>query len=105
MTEQLGVVAMGEVTDPVLIEQARAQHARFDRNWAWYQEHAVEIGEKHRGRCIVVCGQELFVADTPEEVVALAQAAHPEDDGWFILDIPRERMPRIYAHPGNVERL
>jgi hypothetical protein len=39
----------------------------------------------------------LFVADAPEQAVALAQAAHPEDDGFFLHYIYREQGARIYA--------
>jgi hypothetical protein len=35
------------------------------------------------------------VADTPEEALALARAAHPEDDGSFIRYIPKEKLARI----------
>ena len=35
----------------------------------------------HRGKCICNAGEELFVADTPEQGIALVAAAHPEDDG------------------------
>jgi hypothetical protein len=52
----------------------------------------------YRGKCICVAGEELFVADTPEEAHALATAAHPEDDGSFVLYIPREKVARIYAN-------
>jgi hypothetical protein len=38
------------------------------------------------------------VADTPEEILALAQAAHPEDDRFFLHYIPREKMAHIYAN-------
>ena len=44
-----------------------------------------------------MAGEELFVADDTEEAIALARAAHPEDDGWFTRYIPKERLPRIYA--------
>jgi hypothetical protein len=30
--------------------------------------------------------------------MALAKAAHPEDEGRFLRYIPREKVPRIYAH-------
>jgi hypothetical protein len=86
-------------------EQARAeaQRERFDRNLAWYEAHAVQIGEAHRGKHICVAGQELFVADSTQEVMALARAAHPEDNGFFLHYIYRERMPRIYAHTGSLD--
>ena len=47
---------------------------------------------------VSVAGEELFVADTPEQALALATAAHPEDDGSFLRYIPREKIDRIYAH-------
>jgi hypothetical protein len=91
-------VVMEEVTDPVVLDQAKAQRERFDRNWAWFQAHASDVYAGHRGKCVSVAGQELFVADRPEDALAAAAAAHPEDDGRFILYIPPERMARIYAH-------
>ena len=33
-------------------------------------------------KCICIAGEELFVADTPAEVHALAVAAHPEDSSF-----------------------
>jgi hypothetical protein len=93
---------MEEVTDPVLIESFRQRRTRFDRNWAWFQQHIADICNQHRGRCLAVAGRELFVADTPQEVLALARAAHPEDDGMFTWYVPRERMPRVYAHRRRV---
>ena len=91
-------IIMEEVTDPVELAKARAQRKRFDRNAAWLQAHASEIYPRYRGKCICIAGEELFVADTPEEVIAQAAAAHPEDDGRFVRYIPREKLARIYAN-------
>ena len=91
-------IIMEEVTDPVELAKARAQRKRFDRNAAWLQAHASEIYPRYRGKCICIAGEELFVADTPEEAMALASAAHPEDDGSFVQYIPRDKVARIYAH-------
>jgi hypothetical protein len=91
-------IVMEEVTDPEELEKARAQRERFDRNSAWLQAHVPEIYACYRGKCICIAGEELFVADTPEEALALATAAHPEDDGRFLRYIPREKLDRIYAH-------
>ncbi|MFQ5667934.1 MAG: hypothetical protein ACE5I7_16085 [Candidatus Binatia bacterium] len=91
-------IVMEEVTDPDEIAKARAQRERFDRNSAWLQTHAQEIYALHRGKCVCVAAEEAFVADTPEEAMALARAAHPEDDGSFVQYIPRERFARIYAN-------
>jgi hypothetical protein len=97
MAEQQFPIVMEEVTDPEELAKARAQRERFDRNTAWLQAHAGEIYDRHRGKCICVAGEELFVADSPEEVLASARAAHPEDDGYFFHYIPRERAAWIYA--------
>ena len=97
---QASPVVMEEVTDPVQIAEAKARRERFDRNLAWLQAHTDEA-YAHLGKCICIAGQELFVADTVEEVLALA-AVHPEDGGRFTLYIPRERMPRINTCRRNV---
>ena len=91
-------IVMEEVTDPEELARAQVQRERFDRNSAWLQAHALEIYARHRGKCICIAGEELFAADTPEEALALAKAAHPEDNGAFLRYIPREKMARIYAH-------
>jgi hypothetical protein len=96
--QQRPAVVMEEVTDPEELAKARAQREQFDRNWAWFQAHVPEIYSRHRGKCICIAGEELFAADTPEEVIALATAAHPEDEGRFVHYIPREKLVRIYAH-------
>lgn len=98
MADQQFPIVMEEVTDPEELIKARGQRQRFDRNSAWLQAHAAEVYTRYRGKCVCVAGEELFVADTPEEAWALATAAHPEDDGSFIRYIPREKVARIYAH-------
>jgi hypothetical protein len=90
-------IIMEEVTDPEELARARVQDERFERNLAWFEAHALEIGEKYRGKCICVTNEELLIADTPEEVLALAKAAHPEDDGRFLHYILGEKMERIYT--------
>ena len=91
-------VIIEDVTDPAEIASARAQRERSDRNAAFLETHAKEVYTRHRGKCVCVAGEELFVADTPEEAMALAKSAHPEDDGSFMRYIPREKLARIYAH-------
>jgi hypothetical protein len=77
---------------------ARRQRKQFDRNSAWLQSHLAEIYAQHRGKCICIAGEELFVAATTEEAIAQARARHPDDQGWFTRYIPQERLARIYAH-------
>jgi len=92
-------IIMEEVTDPEELAQARALDERFARNSAWLQRHATEIYTQYRGKCICVAGEELFVADTPEEVLAQARTAHPEEKGSILIRyIPREKVARIYAY-------
>ncbi len=98
MTSTEGRIVMKEVTDPEENAAARARRERFDRNSAWLQAHVKEVYSRYRGKCVVIAGEELFAADTPEDAWALANAAHPEDDGSFIRYIPREKMARIYAN-------
>src|ERR1022692_1207886 len=90
-------VFMEEVTDPNELAKAELQDRRFERNWAWFEAHAAEIYAQHRGKCLCIAGQQLFVANTPEEAISLAMAAHPEDDGRFTRYIPLERTFRIYG--------
>jgi hypothetical protein len=87
---------MEKVTDPAELQKSRAQNERFERNWAWFEVHA-EIYAAHRGKCMCIAGAELFVADTSEEALAMAIAAHPDDNGRFTRLVPQERIPRVYA--------
>jgi hypothetical protein len=89
---------MQVVTDPGDNAQFHAKMDRFRKNSDWLQAHIPEVYSRHRGKCICVAGQELFVADTGPEVVAMARKAHPEDDGFLLRYIYREKMERIYAH-------
>ena len=98
MADRQTKIIMEEVTDPEELAKARAQRERFDRNADWLQAHAREVYTRYRGKCICIAGEELFVADTPEEAWAMATAAHPEDDGCFLRYIPREKLARIYAN-------
>ena len=91
-------LVMKEVLDPVELAIARVQDERFERNWSWFEAHAQAIYSDFRGKCLCVAGQELFVADTVEEVLAQAKAAHPDDDGRLTRYIPKEKAHRIYAN-------
>ena len=105
MTIKQSSIIMEEVTDPVELQKARGQDERFERNWAWFEAHAAEIYTQHRGKCVCIAGEELFVADTPEEALALAVSAHPDDDGCFTRLIPQEKIARIYADQWHVARM
>ena len=98
MTNSEARIVVEEVTDPDENAAAGVRRERFDRNSAWLQAHVKEVYSRYRGKCVVIAGEELFAADTPEDAWALANAAHPEDYGSFIRYIPREKMARIYAN-------
>ena len=97
MTTPRVPMVMEDVTDPVELARAGARDEHLRRNLAWFEAHARELGSAHAGQCICIAGEELFVADTPEEALTQAKAAHPEDEGPFLHYLSRERIPRIYA--------
>ena len=97
MDKRWQAIEMEEVTDARELAAAQKQRERFDRNSAWLQRNISEIYANHRGKCICIAGEEVFVADTATEATELAMVAHPEDDGWFTRYIPIEKVARIYA--------
>jgi hypothetical protein len=97
MDNRSTAIEMEEVTDANELAKARQQREQFDRNSAWLQAHISEIYAKHRGKCICIAGQELFVGDTVQDAVTQATTAHPDDEGWFTRYIPKEKVARIYA--------
>ena len=83
----------------------RKRDALAKLNYAWFDARAAEIYELHRGKCLCVAGQELFVAATATEAAAMAKAAHPDDTGRITRYIPNERAHRIYANRRTVVSL
>jgi hypothetical protein len=98
-------LVMYEVTDPEELAEAESQRAQFRKNSDWLQAHVPMVYALHRGKCICVAGQELFVADTGPEAIALARQAHPEDKGFLMRYIPKTKMERIYACSGTLATL
>ncbi len=82
---------------PEELASMHAQHERHERNLAWLLPRLPAIYAEHKGKCICVAGQELFVADAPLEVIASAKAAHPDDDGRILRYLSPDKEPRIYA--------
>lgn len=99
---QAPVTMLEATSDTRELSAYKARRQRFERNLAWFLAHAVAIYTTCRGKCICVAGEELFVSDTPRQVLDQARAAHPEDDGRFTRLIPRERTARIYANLRHV---
>lgn len=84
-------------TDPEEVAKARARREQSERNCEWLGAHVSEV-YRHRGKYICIAGQELFVADSAQQAVALAKKAYPEDQGCYLRHIPRDKLARIYAH-------
>ena len=83
-------------TDPDVCAEVAARRERCERNWRWLEANAAEA-YSHQGKYICIAERELFVADCPQDALRAAVSAHPDDDGRFVLYIPREKLPRIYA--------
>src|SRR5688500_6153527 len=90
------LIEMPEHVDSDQMDRERRQHERFLKNAAWLNAHAAGVYTQHRGKVICVAGEEIFVGNTSEEVLARARDAHPDDDGAFFRYIPLESLPRIY---------
>ena len=91
-------ITMEEMTDPGETAKSQALWVQAERNSNWLQAHVPEIYGNHRGKYIVVAGEELFVGDTVQAAVAQAKAAHPADKGSITRYIPLKKMVRIYAY-------
>lgn len=89
-------IVVEKITDAAELSEARHQLEQFDRNSAWLQANIANVYSQHRGKCICVAGEELFVGDSPEEAIAQAAAAHPDDRGRFTRYIPHKKMARVY---------
>ena len=92
------LVIIDEQPSPDELAAIHARSARYERNMTWFQAHLDEIRARHLGKCLCIAGEELFVADTPQEAIALARAAHPADDGRITQYLSPVKGPRIYAN-------
>src|SRR5436190_1205359 len=90
-------IIMEAVPDPAVIAQSRARDQRLKRNLDWLNAHWDDLLPQSHGKYVAVAGQEAFIADTTEEAWAMAEAAHPDDDGSFGQYVLPRRGPRIYS--------
>jgi hypothetical protein len=97
MIASAGTLKIEEIVDPAQLAGSAAREARFGQNLRWFEANAKDIGIRCAGKCICIAGEELFFADTPEQVLAQAHAAHPEDEGFFLHYIHKVKAARIYA--------
>jgi hypothetical protein len=70
-----------EITDPEEVARCQAVREQFQRNGEWLQAHWADVLPQARGKFLAVAGQQAFIAETGEEALALARAAHPDDQG------------------------
>jgi hypothetical protein len=91
-------ITIEEVTDPAEIARHRAWHEKARRNADWLEMHWADILPQAHGKFVAVAGQEAFIADTPEEAVARARAAHPDDEGLLSQYVFPPGGPRIYGN-------
>jgi hypothetical protein len=96
MTTKPPRLRMEIVSDPEELARFQREWELFDRNFGWFQSRLTEITANYPGKCVCVSEEELFVADTAEQVLALARAAHPDDHGRFTWYIPREKKDWVY---------
>jgi hypothetical protein len=101
MCESRYNLQLEEVTDPDEIARHREVAEAGRRNSDWLEAHWGDLLPGARGRFVAVAGQQAFVAHTPEEAIALAKAAHPDDPGLLIRYVIPQRGWRVYAHRGN----
>lgn len=79
----------------------KADDEAFLRNEAWMKAHWEELWPQARGKVLVVAGEEAFIADTIEEALAQAWAAHPEERGSLVTrHVFPDKRPRIYVGRG-----
>jgi hypothetical protein len=85
------------VTDPTEIARGQEVSEQFRKNSEWLEAHWADLLPGALGKHIAVAGQEAFIADTPQEVIALARVAHPSDNGLLVRYVPVNQGPRIYG--------
>ena len=87
-----------DVADPMEIARHREQDEQFKRNLDWIESHWSDIPPAEYGKYLAVGGQQVFLADSPQEARALAEAAHPNDRGIWVYFLRRPGGPRIYGN-------
>ena len=92
-------VTIEEVTDPVEIARHELCQEKFRRNRDWLEKHWGNVLPQAQGRFLAVAGQEAFIADSLDEVLAMARAAHPDDEGLLAQYVFPPGGPRIYGNP------
>jgi hypothetical protein len=89
-----------EITDPELVARHRIGAEQFRRNSEWLQSHWADLIPAVFGKHLAVAGQEAFIGDDLDDVIARAKAAHPDDAGMYVRYVRPPIGPRIYGNRG-----
>jgi hypothetical protein len=76
-------VTLEIATEPAEISQVTDHDRRLKRNLEYLNARWDDLRPRECGRFVAVAGQELFIADTYQEALDKARAAHPDDDGYW----------------------
>src|SRR5579871_5984281 len=87
-----------EITDAETIAKYRIGLEQFQRNSDWLQDHWSYLIPGVYGKHLAVAGQEAFIGDNVDDVIARAKAAHPDDVGMFVEFVRPPLGPRIYGN-------
>lgn len=82
-------------------EEAKRFQADME-DMQWFDEHAKEIYASCRGKYVMVANKELFVGDTPEEVLAKVRAKYPDRGAGIHYIHPNPPRRMIYDCAGGV---
>jgi hypothetical protein len=82
-------------TDPAERAAAERLNDQIAGNAARFEELADHIYRNLRDKFVCVSGGQLYSADTPEEVLAAATTAFPDDRGRIIRYVPRDKLARV----------
>lgn len=88
------------MTDPEFLEAAVRRREQAERNAAWLEAHGDDVFDQYRGQCICVSEGDVFAGGSAIESLMLAEAAHPDDGGRLLCQVPAERATRISAYRG-----
>jgi hypothetical protein len=94
-----------EVTDPVEGARNRAREEQERREMHWLAAHWPDILTQACGKYVAVVDEQFFIADTAEQAIALAQAAHPDNDGILAQYVFPPGGARLYGYPRGMRTL
>jgi hypothetical protein len=94
-----------EVTDSQEAARSRARQEQERREMHWLTAHWPDILPQAYGKYVAVVDEQFFIADTAEQAVALAQAAHPDQDGILAQYVFPPGGARLYGYPRGMRTL